>query len=232
MELTVSLLNDITGNSAFADRKASYIDRLKDVGGDFINAAVFAQINAQVMKESGSFKYVEEIASGKAYEGRKDLGNTRKGDGVRYKGRDLVQCTGRFNYGKLSKWAGVDFLNHPELLTDHKYLGLSVIWYFSTRNGLLQYCKDGNNEMVTRRVNGGLNHYAERLRYYDQTALSILGYETIAQAQKALGVKVDGVSGPVTRKAMHKALSKITFKDAKPTLSWVDLILKLLGLKK
>jgi putative chitinase len=53
---------------------------------------------AQVMVESGGLHYREEIASGKAYEGRKDLGNVHPGDGELYKGRGFIQLTGRANY--------------------------------------------------------------------------------------------------------------------------------------
>ena len=58
---------------------------------------------------------IEEFASGKAYEGRKDLGNTQRGDGVKYKGRGYVQITGRANYTKFSKLLDVDLLATPVL---------------------------------------------------------------------------------------------------------------------
>lgn len=56
-----------------------------------------AHLLAQLGHESLSLTYTEEIATGAAYEGRKDLGNTEKGDGIRFKGRGLIQLTGRKN---------------------------------------------------------------------------------------------------------------------------------------
>lgn len=86
---------------------------------------------AQIGHESGYLRYSEEIASGKAYEGRKDLGNVQAGDGVRYKGRGLIQITGRFNYEELSKDLGEDFIKHPELLSTPKYAVQSACWFWN-----------------------------------------------------------------------------------------------------
>jgi putative chitinase len=71
---------------------------------------------AQIGHESGYLQYVQELASGKAYEGRADLGNTSPGDGVRYKGRGLIQITGKRNYALAGLALDLPLLEKPELL--------------------------------------------------------------------------------------------------------------------
>lgn len=238
--ITVETLHEITGSRTYEARKAAYLERMKAFGGDLMAPAVFAQITAQVLHESGAFRYDEEIASGAAYEGRLDLGNTEPGDGKRFKGRDLIQVTGRANYDALDRWVRTtlggspQFVNNPKNLTSPKWLGIGVVWYFLTRPGLLQKCRAGDIEAVTRSVNGGLNGYQDRLRWYNKTAMALLGHDDIKEMQRGIGVKPDGVIGPQTRAAMHAALKTAPTQDtttpAKP--HWlVALINALLGRK-
>ncbi len=73
-----------------------------------------AYIFATTEHESHLGQWMVEFASGWAYEGRSDLGNTQPGDGPRYKGRGFLQVTGRYNYTDWSNRLGIDLVNHPE----------------------------------------------------------------------------------------------------------------------
>lgn len=129
---------------------------------------------AQIGHESGQLQYVEELASGEAYEGRKDLGNTQKGDGKRYKGRGLIQITGRANYQRLTDEMrglamGVDFVEQPELLKEPEYAVLSAFWYWDV-NKLNRYAtlKEEDFRKLTKAINGGYNGYADRVAIWNR----------------------------------------------------------------
>lgn len=122
---------------------------------------------AQIAHESGSLRYVEEIASGEAYEGRKDLGNTQPGDGKRFKGRGLIQITGRTNYEDLGHALNYDFLSNPEDLEKPGAASLSAAWFWYVK-GLNRLADIDAFEKITRRVNGGLNGYQDRLAHWER----------------------------------------------------------------
>ncbi len=128
---------------------------------------------AQILHETEDFKYTEEIASGKKYEGRKDLGNTEKGDGERYKGKGCIMITGRANYAAVSKGLGVDFVSHPELLKEPCYAVQSACWWWN-QHGLNLLADKKDFKAITKKINGGYNGYLDRLMYYRRalTALS------------------------------------------------------------
>ncbi len=128
---------------------------------------------AQLAHESGEFRYMEEIASGAEYEGRKDLGNTQPGDGVRYKGRGPIQLTGRSNYRAAGKALGIDLENNPKRAADPDVGFRTAAWFWNSRN-LNSYADAGNFDAITYRVNGGYNGKASRDAYYAR-ALRVLG---------------------------------------------------------
>lgn len=126
---------------------------------------------AQIGHESGAFKYTSEIwgptPAQQRYEGRADLGNTQPGDGSRYRGRGLIQTTGRHNYARVRdrlrrRYSDVpDFEQQPEALTVPQWAALSAADYWDDR-GLNSLADVGDFEGITRKINGGLNGYEDR----------------------------------------------------------------------
>ncbi|EFQ62369.1 chitinase [Pseudomonas fluorescens WH6] len=131
---------------------------------------------AQVGHESGQLRYVREIwgptAQQAGYEGRADLGNTVKGDGSKYRGRGLIQVTGRANYAACGEALGLDLISKPELLELPQHAAMSAAWFWSTR-GLNTLADQKNFAKITRRINGGLTGQADRQALYDR-ALKVL----------------------------------------------------------
>lgn len=230
--LSLALLERAYGRVFTAAQKTnaqSVIDAISQYGERFglLQPHRLAQFLAQLMHESGGFKYDREIwgptPAQKRYEGRKDLGNVQKGDGSRFRGRGPIQVTGRNNYRAFTKWArkidagAPNFENAPDKLTTDPWEGLSPIWYWDEGNpdgkSLNRLADRGDIENITRKINGGLNGYDDRLRYYDRVALALLGYAVneMPRFQADAGLKDrSGTSGPLTRAALHKALLKQT----------------------
>jgi putative chitinase len=118
-----------------------------------------AHFLAQVGHETGELRYAEEIASGAAYEGRRDLGNTEPGDGVRFKGRGLIQLTGRANYLKYGQALGKDLVTdeHWKQVAEDPKLAVDVACWYWDMHQLNQYADRDDLVNITKRINGGLN---------------------------------------------------------------------------
>ena len=119
---------------------------------------------AQIAHESGELRYTEELASGQKYEGRKDLGNIVQGDGVRFKGRGLIQITGRYNYQKYADFCGFDVVENPSLLSKPLGAVRSSCWYWKI-TGLNELADTDNILTITKRINGGVNGLEQRKKY-------------------------------------------------------------------
>ncbi|NHC53125.1 glycoside hydrolase family 19 protein [Pseudomonas sp. AU8050] len=141
-----------------------------------VGTARVAAFIAQVGHESGQLRWVREIwgptAQQLTYEGRADLGNTVKGDGSKYRGRGLIQVTGRANYAACGAALGLDLIGKPELLELPQHAAMSAAWFWST-NGLSTLADQGQFAKITRRINGGLTGQADRQALYDK-ALKVL----------------------------------------------------------
>lgn len=127
---------------------------------------------AQIAHESGSLRYVKELATGGAYEGRRDLGNVEPGDGIRYKGRGLIQITGRANYRECGDALGVDLISDPSLLETPDLACRSAAWFWKSR-GLNELADTGDFRSITRRINGGYNGWDDRVAHWERAKANV-----------------------------------------------------------
>lgn len=120
-----------------------------------------AHFLAQTCHESAGYRTTEEFASGDQYEGRVDLGNIHPGDGRRYKGRGLLQLTGRANYRTYGEALGVDLEGDP-LRAAEPALSLRIACEYWKRHKINPDCDRDDIITVTKKINGGLNGLADR----------------------------------------------------------------------
>lgn len=172
MKLTKEILQQI---APVPDKAAdTFIPYINQYMGEVNTPLRFAAFLANVLHESGCFKYVRELASGAAYEGRKDLGNTQAGDGMKFKGRGLIQITGRANYAAISKdWYGLETLvDNPDMLATPENSVRSAYWFWNKKN-LNALADIPDFIKIVKRINGGTNGLPERQKYY-AAALKLL----------------------------------------------------------
>lgn len=175
LKLTLVQLNKIFPNGA-KSRNATFLAPLNDLfEKNKINTVNrIAGFLSQIGVESEEFLYVRELGN-TAYFAKyepttqigKNLGNTQPGDGAKFKGRGLIQVTGRTNYTACGKALGLDLINHPELLEQPRYAVDSAGWYWSLRN-INASCDADDIVAITKKVNGGTNHLDRRTAYYNK----------------------------------------------------------------
>jgi len=171
--ITADLLRQVMPRAgAAADLYAPFLEaaRRAYVGDDWHRIAMWL---AQIAHESGSLQYVRELASGEAYEGRRDLGNTQPGDGPLFRGRGLLQVTGRTNYERCGRALGLPLTTEPWLLEQPEHAAMSAGWVWLDF-GLSGLCTAVDPVLaVTRKLNGGTNGLEDRRERY-VTALTAL----------------------------------------------------------
>lgn len=129
---------------------------------DISNRLRIAHFLAQTCHESAGFRTTEEFASGDAYEGRGDLGNGQPGDGPRYKGRGLIQLTGRANYRTVGDALGIPLEQDPEMAARPR-LSLLIACEYWKRRKINAACDQDDVVRVSELINGKPpNHLAER----------------------------------------------------------------------
>lgn len=173
MKLTYQILDKCLP-AASSSNVALFVDPLNETMQRFeINTPErIAAFLANIAHESLSLHYVEEVASGAAYDTGTlavKLGNTPAddGDGERLKGRGLFQITGTTNYKAVSRYFGVDFFKNPELIEQPRWAALTAGWYWNSR-GLNMYADKKMFKTVCMKINGGLNGYTDRLAHFER----------------------------------------------------------------
>ena len=162
--ITAEMLRKIAGSHGDNEVINGLVQHLPEVMDkyniDTLNRA--AHFLGQLAHESDHFNTFEEYASGAAYEGRRDLGNVKRGDGHRYKGRGPIQITGRFNYRKYGNILGVDLEHDPELAASSR-VGTMIAGEYWHQNDLNHLADKDNGKQITRKINGGYNGLEDRL---------------------------------------------------------------------
>ncbi len=147
-----------------AERYAQEINEAMDAYGIDSNRQQ-AMFVGQIAHETDGFRTLEEYSSGAQYEGRTELGNTKPGDGWRYKGRGAIQLTGRVNYEAATEEFGVDFVKNPELAADPEHAFDIAAWWWKD-HGLNRKAASNNYEGITQTINGGMTGHADRVHNY------------------------------------------------------------------
>ena len=162
--ISPNLLRKIAGasvNKDVVDGLSKYLPAEMEKAGITTKLRI-AHFLAQIGHESDHFRTTKEYASGNEYEGRKDLGNVKKGDGKRYKGRGVLQITGRANYERYGKKLGIDLVNKPELAETPEVSVKTAVAFWSDHNLNALADKDDLRH-ITKTINGGYNGYNSRL---------------------------------------------------------------------
>ncbi len=145
---------------------------------------------AQTAHECSSYNTLREGATGEEYENRADLGNVHVGDGIKFRGRGILQVTGRANYYAMGVKAGDPgkFIALPELLETPEWGVWTACQFWISRSlndtanrpdadiiptkrkikGEIKIFNYSPVEYITYRINGGQNHLAERKAFYER----------------------------------------------------------------
>lgn len=189
-----------------SDVFASTLDRY-----DINTALRIAHFMGQVTHECAGFRTTEEFASGAAYEGREDLGNIHAGDGRRYKGRGLIQLTGRANYQQMGEMLDLPLEDKPELAAEPVTSLKIACVYWKTRN--INAAADRDDLIAsTRLVNGGLNGLEDRSKYLRKAKYALAGIE---------GVRIALSEGGNTR-VLHRGSFGASVRELQELLATKD----------
>jgi putative chitinase len=163
------------------ERQAAFIGQCAHESGNFKTLQENLNYSAKGLHATWPSRFASEEAAqpfhrnpekiaNKVYSGR--MGNTDEGDGWKYRGRGLIQLTGKDNYRLASDALGVDFVANPDLVLTKEYAALTAAWYWNKR-GLNKEADAKDFTGMTKKINGGTIGLADRVAHIN-TALNVL----------------------------------------------------------
>jgi predicted chitinase len=247
MKIQLSAETIAAGTGSSLDLAKAYKDSINEALNKYgiVKPAQITAFLSQIGHESGGLKWSTELATGKAYEGRKDLGNTSRGDGVKYKGRGLIQVTGKANYQKMSEAFGEDFVKNPELISTPKYAVLTAAHFWINRKkkykgrslNLNEIAEDldhkepanaGVNypafEIITRGINGGVNGLKDRIAKFNNGVKNRASLEADLQRSALLAnAMLDNQEPTAIERPIIQTDSKgfVNLVDEKKNRNWI-----------
>jgi putative chitinase len=170
--MTIRFLNQRNWKILFGEFPTYQVELIREMCDLLPPAGIYSRDRichflAQIAHETGGFRWDEELASGEEYENRTDLGNFQLGDGKRYKGRGLIQLTGRANYRQYGKWLDLPLEDNPELARKPR-VALKIALLYWNANDLSYWADKGDLVKITRLINGGMHGYQERWNWLNK----------------------------------------------------------------
>ena len=180
--------------------------------------AIFGKYFVRAGRNAKEYHRQPEKIANVIYASRMDNGDTASGDGWRFRGRGVIQLTGRHNYTKFGSSSSITAEQAIKYVKTKKGALESACWFWDT-NKINRYADKQDITGMTKRINGGTIGLADRKKHYKH-ALEVLGGhwsppkvvhstvrkgskgETVKAVQKALGAKADGDFGPGTEAAV------------------------------
>lgn len=180
--------------------------------------AIFGKYFVRAGRNAKEYHRQPEKIANVIYASRMDNGDTESGDGWRFRGRGVIQLTGRHNYTKFGSSLSITAEQAIKYVKTKKGALESACWFWDT-NKINRYADKQDITGMTKRINGGTIGLADRKKHYKH-ALEVLGGhwsppkvvhstvrkgskgETVKAVQKALGAKADGDFGPGTEAAV------------------------------
>ena len=163
------------------ERQAAFIGQCAHESGNFKTLQENLNYSAKGLNATWPSRFASEEAAqsfhrnpekiaNKVYSGR--MGNTEVGDGWKYRGRGLIQLTGKDNYRLASDALGVDFVANPDLVLTKENAALTAAWYWNKR-GLNKEADAKDFTGMTKKINGGILGLSDRVAHI-KSALEVL----------------------------------------------------------